>query len=173
MLIFFSFGSHSKKPFTIFDVIIRVLSSRLHYKIPVEGLFLTVYLLFKLNKLEVVDQRKNVGFLYSIKWLSSEPWVIYRYQKHFENVLHKYIVAEYSQDFITENILFGLKNMVTQLWWVLNIDDLIGWFISLFAVIRCSDSPPPCLRGVCKDTAAGFVCDCPSKYSGRTCDTRK
>lgn len=62
-----------------------------------------------------MDQRENVGFLYSIKWLSFEPWVIYRYQKHFENVLHKYIVAEYSQDFITENILFGLKNMVTQL----------------------------------------------------------
>lgn len=62
MLIFFSFGSHSKKPFTIFDVIIRVLSSRLHYKIPVESLFLTVYLSFKLNKLEGWIKGKMLDF---------------------------------------------------------------------------------------------------------------
>lgn len=42
-----------------------------------------------------------------------------------------------------------------------------------FSVIKCRDSPSPCLRGVCKDIAAGFVCECPSKYLGKTCDTRK
>ena len=37
-----------------------------------------------------------------------------------------------------------------------------------FTVMKCSDSP--CRHGACKDTAKGFSCDCPTYYSGQTCD---
>lgn len=37
-----------------------------------------------------------------------------------------------------------------------------------FTVMKCSDSP--CRHGACKDTAKGFSCDCPTHYSGQTCD---